>query len=38
VPGALARINDLEGLKSSINTHYIDKKDEEARKLRSRKY
>jgi hypothetical protein len=38
VPGASSRINDLQGPKSSMNTQYIDKKDEEAKKLRSQKY
>jgi hypothetical protein len=38
VPGASARINDLQGPKSLINTYYINKKDEEVRKLRSQKY
>jgi hypothetical protein len=38
VPGASSRINGLQGLKFSMNTQYIDKKDKEAKKLRSRKH
>jgi hypothetical protein len=38
MPGASSRINGLQGLKSSTNIQYIDKKDEEAKKLRSRTY
>jgi hypothetical protein len=35
VLGASAKINGLQGPKFSINTQHIDKKDEEAKKLRS---
>jgi hypothetical protein len=38
VPDASSRINDLQGPKSSTNIQYIDKKSEEAKKLRSRTY
>jgi hypothetical protein len=38
VSGASSRINGLQGPKFSINTQYIDKKDEEAKKLWSQKY
>jgi hypothetical protein len=38
VSGASSRINGLQGPKFSINTQYIYKKDEEAKKLWSRKY
>jgi hypothetical protein len=38
LPDASSRINDLQGLKSSTNIQYIDKKNEEAKKLRSRTY
>jgi hypothetical protein len=38
VIGASSKINSLQGPKSSMNTQYIDKKDEEAKKLRSQKY
>jgi hypothetical protein len=38
LPDASSKINDLQGLKSSMNTQYIDKKNEEAKKLRSRTY
>jgi hypothetical protein len=38
LPDASSRINDLRGLKSSMNIQYIDKKNEEAKKLRSRTY
>jgi hypothetical protein len=38
VPGASSRINGLQGLKSSTNIQYIDKKDEKAKKLQSRTY
>jgi hypothetical protein len=38
MPSASSRINGLQGSKSSMNTQYIDKKDEEAKKLWSRKY
>jgi hypothetical protein len=34
--GASAKINGLQGPKFSINTQHINKKDEEAKKLRSR--
>jgi hypothetical protein len=33
VPSGSSRINGLHGLKFSMNTQYIDKKDEEAKKL-----
>jgi hypothetical protein len=35
-PGISLRINDLQGPKSLTHVLYIDKKDEEAKKLRSR--
>jgi hypothetical protein len=38
VSGASSRINSLQGLKFSTNIQNIDKKDEEAKKLRSRTY
>jgi hypothetical protein len=38
MPGASSRINGLQGPKSSTNIQYIDKKDEEVKKLRSRTY
>jgi hypothetical protein len=38
VIGTSSRINGLQGPKFSINTQRIDKKDEEAKKLQSRKY
>jgi hypothetical protein len=38
MPGASSRINDLQGPKSSTNIQYINKKSEEAKKLRSRTY
>jgi hypothetical protein len=38
VPVALSRINGLQGPKSSTNIHYIDKKDEKAKKPRSQTY
>jgi hypothetical protein len=38
VPGASSRTNGLQGPKSLTNIQYIDKKDEEAKKLWSRTY
>jgi hypothetical protein len=38
MPGASSRINGPQGLKFSMNIQNIDKKDEEAKKLRSRTY
>jgi hypothetical protein len=38
VPGVSSRTNGLQGPKSLTNIQYIDKKDEEAKKLRSRTY
>jgi hypothetical protein len=38
LPDASSRINGLRGVKSSTNIQYIDKKNEEANKLRSRTY
>jgi hypothetical protein len=38
VPGASSRINGLQGPKFSTSVQNIDKKDEEAKKLRSRTY
>jgi hypothetical protein len=38
LPGILSRINDLQGPKSLTNIPYIDKKDEEVKKLRSQTY
>jgi hypothetical protein len=38
VPGASSRINDLQGPKFSTSIQHVDKKDEEAKKLRSRAY
>jgi hypothetical protein len=38
LPDASSKINGLQGLKSSTNTQYIDKKNKEAKKLRSRTY
>jgi hypothetical protein len=38
VPSASSRINGLQGPKFSMNIQYINKKDEEAKKLRSRTY
>jgi hypothetical protein len=38
LPNASSKINSLQGPKSSTNTQYIDKKNEEARKLQSRTY
>jgi hypothetical protein len=38
VPGASSRINSLQGPKFSTNIQNISKKDEEAKKLRSRTY
>jgi hypothetical protein len=38
VPGASSRTNGLEGPKFSMNIQNIDKKDEEAKKLRRRTY
>jgi hypothetical protein len=38
VPDASSRINGLQGPKFSTNIQNIDKKDEEAKKLRSRTY
>jgi hypothetical protein len=38
VSGASSRINGLQGPKFSTNIQNIDKKDEEAKKLRSRTY
>jgi hypothetical protein len=38
VPDTSSRINDLQGLKSSINIQYIDKKSKEAKKLWSLTY
>jgi hypothetical protein len=38
VLGASSKTNGLQDPKSSRNIKYIDKKDEEAKKLRSRKY
>jgi hypothetical protein len=38
VSGASSRINGLQGPKFSTNIPYIDKKDEEAKKLQSQTY
>jgi hypothetical protein len=38
LPGVSSRINGLQGPKSLTNITYIDKKDEEAKKLQSRTY
>jgi hypothetical protein len=38
LPDASSKINGLQGLKSLTNTQYIDNKNEEAKKLRSRTY
>jgi hypothetical protein len=38
MPGASSRTNGLQGPKSLTNIQYIDKNDEEAKKLRSRTY
>jgi hypothetical protein len=38
LPDASSKINGLQGPKSSMNTQYIDKKNEEAKKLRSQTY
>jgi hypothetical protein len=38
LPDASPKINALQGLKSSTNIQYIDKKNEEAKKHRSRTY
>jgi hypothetical protein len=38
LPGASSKINGLQGPKSSTNIQYIDKKNEEAKKLRGRTY
>jgi hypothetical protein len=38
LPDASSKINGLQGLKSSMNIQYIDKKNEEAKKLCSRTY
>jgi hypothetical protein len=38
LPGVLSRINGLQDPKSSTNIQYINKKDEEAKKLQSRTY
>jgi hypothetical protein len=38
LPGASSKINGLRGPKSSTNIQYINKKNEEAKKLQSRTY